>query len=338
VSFWIKPSGEGVILSKTDSQASLRGVDMYLYDDGKIGLSIISQWPDNALKLWTKQSAPAGRWTHVAVAYDGSSKAAGATVYFNGKKQEVEIEADKLTGSFANDQPLRIGKRATDAQLKAALADVRVFCHALSDAEVEHVRRGSVRRGLASAKPDQLDESLLRQFDELLLEYGADPNVKLAAETKLALEKLAAEPALKTFPQRWCSKYRSPRAFRPPARPPPSARQTASCGPTCQPRLPPFPTDARGIGWVSPLAHQSRPPLFAQVAVNRLWQQFFRVGLVKTPDNLGVSHSRRRTRSCSTGSPRNHRVALESAAHSAADRIERRLSTTGRVIAGRSRT
>jgi hypothetical protein len=293
VSFWIKPNGEGVIFSKTDSQASLRGVDMYLYDDGKIGLAVISKWPDDALKLWTKTSAPAGRWTHVAVTYDGSRKAGGATISFNGQKQEVEVESDKLTGSIANDQPLRIGQRATDALLKAAIADFRIFHHALTSDEVAAVRRGSVSRGLAAAKPETLDEGLLRQFDDLLLEYSSDPAVKAAAETKLALEKSTAERAAleATIPTAMVLDERTDR------------RETyllqrgrynmldksTALQPDVPAALPHFPADAprNRLGLARWLTSPDNP-LFARVAVNRLWQQFFRVGLVKTPDNFGV--------------------------------------------------
>jgi hypothetical protein len=53
--------------------------------------------------------------------------------------------------------------------------------------------------------------------------------------------------------------------------------------------LPPFPEDAprNRLG----LAHwitSAKNPLTARVIVNRLWQRFFGLGLVKTPDNLGI--------------------------------------------------
>ncbi len=293
VSFWIKPTGEGVIFSKTDTEASLRGVDMYLYDDGKVGMSLISASPDNMLKLWTKQTAPQGKWSHVVATYDGSSKAAGVTLYFNGVKQEVEVESDKLSGSIANDQPLRIGQRATDTQLHAGLADVRLFHHALTADEVAKVRRGSVWRGLKAAKLDQMDDGQRQQFDGLLLEFGTDPVVVAAAETKRDLDKTQAE--------RHAFDAQIPTAMVLEERTEPRpiyllkrgrydlADTSEALRPDVPAALPPFPADAprNRLGLARWLTSPENP-LVARVAVNRLWQQFFRLGLVKTPDNFGV--------------------------------------------------
>ena len=292
-SFWIKPTGEGVILSKTDAGAALRGVDMYLYDDAKVGIAIISASPDNMLKLWTKQSLPQGKWSHVAATYDGSSKAAGVTLYFDGGKQEVEIESDKLAGTFGNNQPLRIGRRATDTQLHAALADVRVFHHALSGDEVANVRRGSAERGLRSAKLEQLDDGQRQQFDDLLLQYGSDPVVTAAAEAKRALAKIEAERSAfdSQFPTAMVLEERAePRPIYLLKRGRYDLADTSTpLKPGTPAVLPPFPAEAprNRLGLARWLTNPQNP-LLARVAVNRLWQQFFRLGLVKTPDNFGV--------------------------------------------------
>ena len=139
---WVKPAGDGAILSKMDSQAALRGADLFLFADGKIAMHIIDTWPDNALKVITKQPLPRDKWSHVVATYDGSRKAAGVAIYFNGKKQEVVAEVDQLTGTFATQQPFRIGRRSTDTPLHAALADVRLYHHALTAGEVDKVLHG----------------------------------------------------------------------------------------------------------------------------------------------------------------------------------------------------
>ena len=58
---------------------------------------IISQWPANAVKVVTKDQLPADQWTHIAIAYDGTKKAAGVHVYVNGKAQSTNVQSDTLT-------------------------------------------------------------------------------------------------------------------------------------------------------------------------------------------------------------------------------------------------
>ena len=294
---WVKPAGDGAILSRMDSAAAARGADLYLFSDGKLGMHLIDNWPGNALKVLSQQPLARDKWSHVVATYDGSSKAVGVALYVNGKKQEVVAEVDQLRGSFATNQPFRIGKRSTDGQLHARLVDVRLFHHALSAGDVEKVFYGALRRGLAGVKVDQLDDALRSQFDEFLLTYAQDPVVRQTADTKQALEREQAERA----------KYDAaiPTTMVMEERAEPRETYLLQRGRYDQPNtserlvpdtpavFPPFPSDAprNRLGLARWIASPENP-LTARVAVNRLWQQFFGVGLVKTPENFGVQSER----------------------------------------------
>jgi len=290
---WVKPSGDGAILSKMDSQTGTRGADLFLFVDGKVGMHIIDSWPTNALKVLTNEPLPRDKWSHVVATYDGSSKAAGISIYVNGRKSEVVIETDQLTGSFATEQPFRVGMRSTDSPLHAGLADVRLYQHALSAGEVENIMQGTVRRGLQGVKVDQFDEKLLPEFDELLFTHSKDPAVVKIAQAKGALERAQAEktkydaaiPTTMVMEERaepretyllQRGRYDQP-------------DKSARLAPDVPASLPPFPADAPrnrlGLArWIT----SPQNPLTARVAVNRLWQRFFGLGLVKTPDNFGI--------------------------------------------------
>ena len=78
------------------SAATYRGWDLWV-EGRRIGAHIINKWPENAIKVVTRDQLPADQWVHVAVAYDGSSKAAGVQVYVNGKSQPTNVH-----GRFAD--------------------------------------------------------------------------------------------------------------------------------------------------------------------------------------------------------------------------------------------
>ena len=78
-----------------DNANAYRGWDFWM-QRRQIGMHIINKWPDDALKVVGKPQIKPNEWVHVAVTYDGSGKAAGVKVYYDGQPQETLVEADKL--------------------------------------------------------------------------------------------------------------------------------------------------------------------------------------------------------------------------------------------------
>jgi hypothetical protein len=290
---WVQPAGDGAILSKMDSAAASRGADLYLFADGKLGVHLVNAWPSNALKVITQEPIARNKWSHVIATFNGSSKAAGVAIYVNGQKQEVTAEVDQLSDSFATEEPFRIGKRSADGALHAALADVRLYHHALAAEEAESVFHGSLRRGLHDARPAEMDDATRAQFDEMLLANSKDDAVMKAAEAKRALEAAQAEKAKydatipTTMVMEELSEPRPTYLLERGRYDLPDKNQPLM--PDVPDALPPLSADAprNRLGLARWLVSPENP-LTARVIVNRLWQRFFGSGLVKSPDNFGV--------------------------------------------------
>ncbi len=290
---WVKPTGDGAIFSKMDNDRSFRGCDLLIVKDGKIEMHIVAESPDNQIKVVTKKPLPQGEWSHIVESYDGSGKAAGVSLYINGEKQELAIEVDKLSGSFGNDQPFRIGMRSTDSQFHGSIRDVQLYQHALSEFDVKGALRGALRRGLRNTKPDSLSESNRDQFDKLLLPQSKDSFAVKLLELRRNLEAIqaartnydAAIPVAMIMED-----LKQPRATfvlkRGRYDMPDKSQPVQPDVPEVMPRLPAgAPHNRLGLArWlVSP-----ENPLAARVVVNRLWQHHFGIGLVKSSDNFGV--------------------------------------------------
>jgi hypothetical protein len=118
-----------------EKSPGFRGFDLFFAEE-KFQVHLITAWPDNAVKVRTKDKVPKNQWVHVLVTYGGSTKAAGVKVYVNGRAREVEIEKDKLTDTIANNEPVRVGARSGEAILKGLVDDVRFYQRALSAEDI----------------------------------------------------------------------------------------------------------------------------------------------------------------------------------------------------------
>lgn len=129
VAAWVRIQGDGAILSQMEKGPGYRGFDV-LVSDRRLQTHLIHAWPDDALKVRTKEQLPQNQWLHVAVSYDGSAKASGVQLFVNGVRKDVETEKDQLKNSPATREPLRLGSRHGESFFSGQLDDLRIYSDA----------------------------------------------------------------------------------------------------------------------------------------------------------------------------------------------------------------
>ena len=100
-SLWVKAAEHQprtVVLhrSRAAEDSAFRGYALVL-DEGRPQFSLIHFWPGNALRVRAREPLVLDTWTHVAVTYDGSSRAAGLALYVDGRPVPVDVIRDQLT-------------------------------------------------------------------------------------------------------------------------------------------------------------------------------------------------------------------------------------------------
>ncbi len=287
---WVKlpaNDGNGAICSRMDNANGYRGWDFWL-QRRQIGTHIINSWPGNALKVVGKAQVPANEWTHVAVSYDGSGKAAGVKVFYNGQPQETLVEADALTETIKTEVPFKLGQRNTaDPISGVALHDLRMYSRALAAAEVDALARISRFVNILAKPAEQRSDAERNDlYNWWLASFDETFQVLTAEVTKLEGEQNAIksrgtiahvmnekpEPAMAFILNR--GEY---------------DQRLDQVSPETPAALPAFPGDAPrnrlGLAqWLLLPEH----PLTARVTVNRCWQEVFGTGLVKTSGDFGV--------------------------------------------------
>ncbi len=286
ISVWIYPTSleASTVTSKMDQADGYRGFDL-IVEQGRPAMHLIHRWPEDGLKV-IATPVTLGAWHHVVVSYNGSGHASGFTFFVDGTSVAVETVNDKLQGSIATDQPLRIGRRTTTEPFIGRIADLAFYSTALNADGVKQLAAeqalADVRQIIVQPAAEQTAEQQEHVRQYYLAKFDA-PHRAIADDLKRLKMALAAPPPATMVMQEMS---------------PPRQAFLLKRGQYDQPGepvaphlpavLPPLPVGAPanrlGVArWLTDPAH----PLTARVAVNRCWQMYFGNGIVETVEDFG---------------------------------------------------
>ncbi|MFO1043425.1 MAG: DUF1553 domain-containing protein [Planctomycetaceae bacterium] len=278
----------GAIVARMDKPTEYQGWDLWI-QGRRVGMHLISKWPDDALKAVTQAQIKGNEWTHVALTYDGSGKAAGVKVYFNGQLQKMNVESDKLKGSTRTKVPFRVGQRTAGEPLSGAgIQDLRLYNRALSQGDVESMAKVTRFTGILAKAPEQRTDAEKNEVYPWWLATNDAPYKDLSAKLASLEGEQAAIKGRGTIAHVMQEKNEEAMAYilfrgeydkrRDPVKP------------TTPAALSPFPADApkNRLGLAKWLLEPNHP-LTARVTVNRFWQELFGTGIVRTSGDFGIA-------------------------------------------------
>ena len=112
--------------SMASLDAASRGYEILL-EEGHLIAGLNHFWPGNAIRVKTLRRVRRDEWIHVAVTYDGSSRADGLQVYLDGVLAEVDVVRDNLYNTIRYEDktppPLMLGARFRDPGFKDGVID-----------------------------------------------------------------------------------------------------------------------------------------------------------------------------------------------------------------------
>ena len=145
--------------SQAWTDAGSRGYQLLL-EKGKLSFSLIHFWPGNALRIRTRAPFAVNKWVHVAITYDGSSRADGARLFLDGVPADCEVVRDNLFKNISGGgrKSITIGARFRDKGFSGGeLDEFQIFNRQLSALEIAQVHDGKSLRDALAASRASLD-------------------------------------------------------------------------------------------------------------------------------------------------------------------------------------
>jgi hypothetical protein len=281
---WVKVEGDGTLVSQIEKAPGRRGFQLRIVKE-RFEVELVHALPDEAFKVRTKDKFPNDQWWHVFVTYDGSGKGKGLTIYINGRSRELEIEQDKLTGTIANQEPLRLGPAKGAGKLNWLIDEVRFYNRTLPVEEVRGLALPAYLPIIAKSRGTRTDEErkeLQRFYKE---NYAVD---YLRSEAALGEARRNKEELYTQIPTAMVMEEMNPPRdtfvlvrgdFR---------NKGERVNPGTPAMLPPLPAEGTNRLALARWLVSKEHPLMARVTVNRYWALFFGAGLVKTVNDFGA--------------------------------------------------
>lgn len=295
VALWINPHtvypDAGIFYHCEDLRIGYKGYSLRLADN-KLQFIIAHSYPQNAIQVSTVDAVPPKKWTQVTVTYDGSSKAAGAKIYIDGKEAVVKTDYDNLYKGILYEKDIHtygfagftLGQRGLLIPFKnGGIDELRIYNRELTALEV-----------LYSHNPEEAGKILenvnLPPNRILLREYylaHADPldkslqdSLKLKRDEQNALMNAIPEiMVMGDLPEPRSTYVLSRGVYDAPEKEVmPGALESVF------PFDPSLPRNRLGLAkWL----FDQKNPLTARVFVNRIWQMHFGNGLVRSAGDFG---------------------------------------------------
>ena len=299
---WIKIEDQGsfqtIIGNIGDKNTGWRGWVFYLDSLNRPAIKIVHSLSHNYLHVTTDQAVALEKWTSLFFTYDGSAKANGIKMFFDGQELKTTIHQDQL---YKNILPVRTRGYAPDHDRRAKIGiahnylftdtDNGVFVGSIDEVKVFHRHLTELEVGAIYRKEinePQLNIPLSKQAMQNHYFYRIDQEFRLLNQqlARLRTERFdLIDPVHEVMVMEEMS--------------PPRTTQILNRGlytdlgevvyPETPVALPPFsdelPKNRLGLAqWLFSDVH----PLTARVAVNRYWQMIFGRGIVETPHDFGT--------------------------------------------------
>ncbi|MBO0857965.1 MAG: DUF1553 domain-containing protein [Chloracidobacterium sp.] len=296
---WMRPGISKIgnsTFQKIEDEKTRRGYELIFEKTHLIGIQrwgapltirLTSNWPENAIVVRTKESFNDNEWKHLAFSYDGSGKAAGLKVFLNGKLAEIEVVTDSLNGSIKTAAELVIGNKWGGRAYSGGVDDIRFYSRLLGDREIEDLAvHYPIRVILSGVGGKRTNEEKARLRDYFLTQIAPEKmrrqyvDLKEANMRKQALDKtITTTMVMMELGQPRDTFVLTRGDYR---------NKTEKVAPGVPAILPPLPKDEKVnrlalAKWLVDPNH----PLTSRVTVNRFWQMYFGLGIVKTAEDFG---------------------------------------------------
>jgi len=294
---WIKAGRNGVsggIIARMDEKGGYRGWDLF-QSDRAISVHIVSAWPDDAIKISTRNPViTPGKWQHVFVSYDGSGTAKGVQIFLDGAAVPTVVNTETLKpdSSIRTTSPLRIGQRShVQVFADGAVQDVRVYSRLVKTDEIKRIATVGPLRGILAAASDKRSPAQQEAlYQHYLTTRDADYQALHQKVATLEAEKAeiqARSPITHIQQEKTDSPAMANILMR--GQYDQVGEQVPAAAPSAlHPLKDGSPGNRLGLAqWLNDPAN----PLTPRVTVNRFWQEVFGQGLVVTSEDFGIMGS-----------------------------------------------
>ena len=153
LSFLTKYSGNAITLIADKGPNTGPGYTIRTLTDGNLRF-ILRSTIGNEIRVDTSSPTNDNNWHNIVMSYDGSSTAAGLSIYVDGNLVPKVVGSDTLTASILNNDPLIIGSLATGTNyFTGSIDEVQIWNVELSSNDVTNLYAGKQVNKSSVTKP-----------------------------------------------------------------------------------------------------------------------------------------------------------------------------------------